>query len=749
MGKTDLKWKKRLLYISAAAVITVIVILVSVFYIILLNNAIKENTVSEINEITQHDQFALKNYVSYNIENLKRVSRRMKRADCDNETEFRAQLGFERSETPFRGIYYVDTNGNLYTADAIIAPENYKAADLFAEINNGQEKYIKRFNFESEQFSEKCRGEQLVYAMTMQYCFANDEDKTPLKLGDTEFVAVLGITSLNALQSGLVLDSFEIDGVANGNSAVVNLSGQYIVDLQLANSENLSRNFFDEIDDSVKCSMTSSEIRAKMENWEAFTFNRTEKVYDETNGSYKEESRFYSCIPIDDQEPVRWYFLLSVNETVFKERSYSLIILNIVELLIVVLIVLAALLLIMFNHYKSANAIAKEKAQGEFLSNMSHEIRTPLNGLVGLNYLIVNAIDEPEKHEQVKEWLKKSHSTAKYLLSLVNDVLDMSKLQAGKVDIIKEPMIIESITDAVWSMQRDNIERRGIKFIPDINITEPCIMGDSVRIKQVLVNIVSNAAKFTPAGGKIIICVKQEPMQEGWVLTTISCEDTGCGMSPEFLETIFDAFTQERNKNTASIKGTGLGMAISKLLVDAMGGELIVESELNIGSKFTIKLPAEIANMPEYLSQQTGGIAQKHEKRKKPIKLLVAEDNELNAEVMLEILSDEGFIADHAADGEKAVEMFAASEVGEYDVILMDMRMPVMDGCTAAQKIRELDREDAKTVLIYACTANTFEEDKIHAIESGMNDFLTKPVDVKVLLQKLESTISRLNDDDK
>ena len=486
-----------------------------------------------------------------------------------------------------------------------------------------------------------------------------------------------------------------------------------------------------------------------MENWEHFTFDLTEKVYDQNSGTYKTESKFYSCIPIDDQEPVRWYFLLSVNKSLFSERSYSLIIMNLVELLIVVLIVLAALLLIMFNQYKSANAIAKEKAQSEFLSNMSHEIRTPLNGLVGLNYLIVNAIDEPEKHEQIKEWLKKSQSTAKYLLSLVNDVLDMSKLQAGKVDIVKEPMLIESITDAVWSMQRDNIERRGIRFIPDINITEPCIMGDSVRIKQVLVNLVSNAAKFTPAGGSIIICVNQEPLGDGKVLTTITCEDTGCGMSPEFLETIFEAFTQERNKNTASIKGTGLGMAISKLLVDAMGGELLVESQLNIGSKFTIKLPAEIAKTPDYISQQTVGIVQKQEKRTKPLKLLVAEDNELNAEVILEILGDEGFIADHAADGQKAVEMFSASEPGEYDVILMDMRMPVMDGCTASEKGRELDRPDAKKVLIYACTANTFEEDKIRAIQSGMNDFLTKPIDVKVLLQKLENTVIRSDGDNK
>lgn len=739
----DFKWKKRIIHVATAIGISIVVILISLIYIRTLNDAIKENTISEINEITQHDQFALKNYVEYNWETLKRISRRMRRAECETLEDFKALLGHERSETPFLGVYYVDEEYNIYTADYVIK-SGYYNSELVEEIVNGQDKFVKHFVFEKPEFT-RCRGEQLVYGMTIDYCFSNDENKSPVTLGGKKFKAVLGITSPNALQKGLILDSFKVDGFVNGYSAVINLIGEYIVDPQRTDDENnLSRNFFDELDESVKCSLTSDEARQKMNHWESFTFTRTERVFDASTGKHKDENKFYSCIPIDDQDPVRWYFLFSVNKTVFHERSYSLIILNIIELFVVLSIVLVALFLVIINHYKSANAIEKEKAQSEFLSNMSHEIRTPLNGMVGLNYLIVNAIDEPEKHEEVKEWLKKSHSTAKYLLSLVNDVLDMSKLQAGKVDIVHEPLLIESITDAVWSMQRDNIIRRDIQFVPDIKIIEPCILGDSVRLKQVLVNIVSNAAKFTSPGGKIIVSVRQKYLEGGKVLTSFSCEDTGCGMSQEFLETIFDVFTQERNKNTASIKGTGLGMSISKLLVDAMGGELLVESELGKGSKFTVNLPAEISKMPDYLSQQTAGTDETKASRKKekPLKILVAEDNELNAEVILEILGSEGFLADHASDGKKTVEMFAASKPHEYDVILMDMRMPLMDGCDASKAIRSLEREDAKTVLIYACTANTFEEDKIRAIESGMNDFLTKPIDVKVLLQMLESVMA-------
>ncbi len=369
---------------------------------------------------------------------------------------------------------------------------------------------------------------------------------------------------------------------------------------------------------------------------------------------------------------------------------------------------------------------------------MSHEIRTPLNGLIGLNHLMMSRIGDPIQEEQVKDWLRKSHSTANYLLSLVNDVLDMSKLQAGKVDLINEPLLVEMLVDAIWSMQRDNIESRGVQFIVEQEVLEPCVMGDSTRIKQVLMNIVGNAAKFTPKGGSITLSVSQEKTDETHVTTIYRCQDTGLGMSREFIDKIFDAFSQERNKTSDSVKGTGLGMAISKLLVDAMGGDIRVESELNVGTVFTVSLPSEIA---EYTDPHVDeAAADEHAVYPgKPVKILMAEDNELNAEILMEILSDEGFEVVHAENGQEAVQRFADSETGEFDIILMDMQMPVLDGCSAAMEIRSLNRPDAKTVVIFACTANTFKEDRDRAVESGMNDFLAKPIDVSVLLKKLSA----------
>ena len=263
-------------------------------------------------------------------------------------------------------------------------------------------------------------------------------------------------------------------------------------------------------------------------------------------------------------------------------------------------------------------------------------------------------------------------------------------------------------------------------------------------------NIVGNAAKFTPEGGTITLSVSQEGAEDDQVTTIYRCTDTGVGMSKEFCEKIFDAFSQERNKNSNSVKGTGLGMAICKLLTQAMGGDITVESELNKGSTFTVTLPSTKAKIePEYRNQATEETIAEAQAltesmhSEKPIKVLVAEDNELNAEILTEILTEEGFEVVHAKNGQLAVDIFQESAENEFDVILMDMQMPVMDGCTASAAIRKLARADAKSVIIFACTANTFKEDRERAIESGMDDFLPKPIDVKHMMDKLSKVTQK------
>ena len=367
------------------------------------------------------------------------------------------------------------------------------------------------------------------------------------------------------------------------------------------------------------------------------------------------------------------------------------------------------------------------------MANMSHEIRTPLNGVIGLIQLMERDFDRGDAKEVMRERLTKAKTTANYLLSLVNDILDMSKLQSGKVELLCEAISPEAVTDAVCSMQRSNIEGRGITFIIEKEIFVPWIMGDETRVKQILMNLVGNAAKFTPAGGTITLSVSQEKEGEQ-VITTFVCRDTGCGVSKEFQQHIWESFTQERNEISGSVKGTGLGLAISKLLVDAMGGEITVDSKPGEGSTFTVRIPAKEAAAPQHQMHES---AEAHENSGRRLRVLIAEDNELNAEILKEILESEGVEVLLAGNGMEAVERFRETETGGLDAVLMDMQMPVLDGCEAAAKIRSLDRSDAKTVPIFACTANTFQEDRERAAESGMSDFLTKPIDTEILFQKL------------
>jgi CheY-like chemotaxis protein len=350
-------------------------------------------------------------------------------------------------------------------------------------------------------------------------------------------------------------------------------------------------------------------------------------------------------------------------------------------------------------------------------------------------------LDTDVSKDALRQRLSKAKSTAEYLLSLINNILDVSKLQAGKVNLNNEMVSPEEIMDAVWSMQRNNIQHRGIRFEMKKNLIVPQIIGDNLMIKQVLMNILSNAAKFTHAGGLITLSVSQELVDAG-VATTFSCADTGCGMSEEFLQHIWDNFSQERSTNDESIKGTGLGMAISKLLVDAMGGEIWVESTPGVGSIFYVTLYSQIPEqtpqeIPEQAATETSasndGMA----------KILVAEDNELNAEILTEILKGEGFEVALAQNGRVALDTFESSDIGEIGLILMDLQMPVMDGCTAAREIRKLERGDARTVPIFACTANNFNEDRERAADSGMDDFLSKPIDMEELLKKLTKIQNR------
>ncbi len=391
-----------------------------------------------------------------------------------------------------------------------------------------------------------------------------------------------------------------------------------------------------------------------------------------------------------------------------------------------VFIILILATLLIRQRIRFAESRADAKAKGEFLSTMSHEIRTPLNGLIGLNYLMTQKLDD---REQLEDYLQQSTVTAKYLLSLVNDILDTSKLQAQKLELVIRPVELNVLLDTINSLVSNAMKDKKIRFAIQSEFIEPCVLGDEIRIQQIILNLLDNARKFTPSGGKVDLILRQERENNNNIKTVITVADTGKGMSEEFQKRVFDVFAQELDTVSKGNQGTGLGLFICHSLATLMGGDLTLESRRSEGSTFTFI--GEAAQPPEKHKEKHVTTMQKRPH------ILVAEDNELNGEILLELLHGDGFEAELAENGKKALQMFKDSAPGTYSIILMDLLMPEMNGFEAAKAIRALNRPDAKTVRIYACTANSFSEDRDKALSSGMDDFISKPVDVEELLNKL------------
>jgi signal transduction histidine kinase/CheY-like chemotaxis protein len=695
-----------------------VIVAIGVVYITELNKTVTNNITQNISELAEHDRDSIRNYVESIWSDLEFVQGKLENYHCDTILDLENQLNVECANSDFSHIYMVGQDGKVYT-DKFVTYDPDKAdqngrIDLLPYFENGNDRVVVRFDDKVAEAG--LTKESILYGVRLDN----------YSVEGCNMVALVGISDIGNIQSRLSINSFVKGGASRGYSSVIDIDGNYIVNVERTIYLNKTENFFDRVNKSQKSEFTSQEISEKMQAGDTFTFKYT-------NASGVE--RIVYCMPFTEEE-INWYFISSVESTVFAEQNRSFLAMSLAMLFATLIVIILVILFAVRSQRSVIKANAEANARTAFLANMSHEIRTPLNGIIGLIYLMDKDMDSGEDIDKavMKQRLSKAKETAEYLLSLINNILDISKLQAGKVNITNDVISPEIVTDAVWSMQKNNIENRGIKFtVEKNNIIAPWIVGDDVMLKQVLMNILSNAAKFTPKGGEVVLSVSQKPEEAGKVCTMFTCRDTGCGMSQDILEHIWDSFSQDRGSTDESIKGTGLGMAISKLLVDAMEGEIRAESKLGGGSTFYVTLHSEIVNEPPKHEPNMKGSTLEQKK------ILVVEDNELNAEILHEILAGEGFEVELAGNGQIALDKFRESRVGEYNLILMDLQMPVMDGCTATIEIRKLDREDAKTVPVFACTANNFTEDRERADASGMNDFLSKPIDVDELLRKLVS----------
>ncbi len=387
---------------------------------------------------------------------------------------------------------------------------------------------------------------------------------------------------------------------------------------------------------------------------------------------------------------------------------------------------------------EAQNANAANIAKTTFLNHMSHDLRTPMNAIVGFTDIAMKR--KPDK--EVENCLKKIRKSSEYLMTLINDVLDISRIESGKMEYKPVPVDLRDMINTVLSIARGYMENRDLNFcVSRDELKTPYVMADELRIREVLLNIISNAVKFTKDGGTISFAAENAPgNDEHHIIVRYRISDTGIGMSEEFQSRIFDEFSQENDGARTSYKGTGLGMAIAKQYTDLMGGKIEVSSKKGIGSTFTVEIPLLIA---EHVQTE-----EKEKKRKEMdfhgLHVLLAEDNDLNAEIATVLLEEKGMIVTRVVDGKSALTQFCNTDPGTFDLILMDIMMPEMNGYETTKAIRNLpERPDGKEIPIIAMTANAFAEDVQNALNAGMDDHVAKPVDMGILISVIKKHIER------
>ena len=489
-------------------------------------------------------------------------------------------------------------------------------------------------------------------------------------------------------------------------------------------------------------------------------FNKTLKQLEETGSAYSSAvldgvEYYYAIANLDYAE---WTILFMVPascvavNTVRLTKTVMIIVLGFATIMVIVLVAVVSTMIHIQqkkvldlereNNHKLAEALdmAREanRSKSTFLANMSHDIRTPMNAIIGITALIEHDVDNAAK---VKEYAKKIEVSSQHLLGLINDVLDMSKIESGKTTLNFVDFSISEMLRRIEILFRPQTDAKNqTLLITKEHIHHEWLNGDSVRLMQVFNNLMSNAIKYTKEGGKIQFFAEEcQTNSSVYAKFRFIVKDNGIGMSEEFQDKIFDSFTREENSVINKIQGTGLGMAISKNLIQAMGGTIEVKSEKGKGSCFEVIVDFKIAENKEVYQPEQIEDEKQDETILNGMCFLCAEDNELNAEILKELLDIEGAKCQICENGEKVVEAFEKSQPGEYDMILMDIQMPVMNGYEATKAIRNSEHPMAKTIPIIAMTANAFSEDIQQSFSAGMNAHVSKPVEMKVLGKAIQN----------
>ena len=382
------------------------------------------------------------------------------------------------------------------------------------------------------------------------------------------------------------------------------------------------------------------------------------------------------------------------------------------------------------------------EAKTRFLFNMSHDIRTPMNAIVGFSGLLEKNLQNEKK---AKEYLEKIQSSSNLLLMIINQILEMARIESGTAVLQLKAEDMDALFHRVNTVFEEDIRKKNLQYHADLDIRHHYVVCNQTKIQEIMLNIISNAIKYTPEGHSIHVEIHEAASENPSKIHYIFlCEDTGIGMSEEYLPHVYEEFSIEHTTTENKVQGTGLGLSIIKSMIELMGGSIQVESRQGIGTKFTVDFSFDIASKEEvYGNQNTMKPPEIH--TIKGTRILLVEDNELNAEIAKTVLEDDGALVTRVEDGQQAVELFKEKPAGTFDAILMDLMMPVMDGYTATKKIRSLERSDAKTIPIIAMTANAFQEDAEKCIAVGMNAHLAKPLDIEKVMITICHLVKKKN----
>lgn len=861
--KRKISWK---IY-GIAALLAAILAGICFLLISTVNERILRSNLETMEEMAKHDENSIQNSLNLRWDALETIARRIEAQNCTHPEEAIAALrDCLDLVSSAEYMMFMDSEGTLYRNTGLVAAVDY-LEEMCAEQSG---RFVARYNAGSVTWAE-LRQEILILGVPVDF-----------SVGDIHFDWLLCQLDITTLENELKIDSYNSEGF----SSVVDTDGNYIINISRSHSLLTYDNFFNELKNARFSGYKSVEaLQTAMSG------------ADNLSVTYTQDGR-ENIMVINSLDFAPWYFITTVPMSVFETQSNAILQIFIL-LLVVVLAVMLAISVLIVRQLGQQAELAKEREKSEkeaeyqeqlrqaldmaqaanrakttFLNNMSHDIRTPMNAIIGFTGMAAKCVDDPVK---TQGYLEKINNASAHLLSLINDVLDMSRIESGKVTINEDkenlPDIMHNLRDIIMA---DINNKSQELYIDTVGVEDENIICDRLRLNQVLLNLVSNCVKYTGTGGTIAIRISQLKQDaEGYGTYEFRIKDNGIGMNKEFLSTIFDPFTRARSSTTSGVQGTGLGMAITKNIVEMMGGTIEIESEEGVGTEFIVTLPFKICGGPrvnrtirsleglralvvdddlgacqsvssmlrhigmrsewtaygkeavvrtkeaieigdrfrvyiiDWLMPDMNGIeTARHIRRlvgdditiillsaydysdiedeakeagvtdfiSKPLfmselyrklsqccgeeeplpneagevlermdfdglEVLLVEDNELNQEIARYILEENGMSVDIADDGLAAVEKVKAARPGRYDLILMDIQMPNMNGYEAARQIRSLPGYGFADIPIIAMTANAFAEDREEALRAGMNEHIAKPIDIQKLQEKLKKVL--------